>query len=296
MPRDLHRQPNNNDNVKSETSHMAQIEIPHDRALDYSDPLTGKVAIVSGAGTYGGGGVGNGAAAAILFAIHGAEVCLVDKNIEWTEDIESVIREQGGTSISIQADVTKEDGCKKVVEETVSEFSKVDILHNNVGGGPLKDVTEATIEDWQRSIDTNLMSAVHMCRHTVPEMASSGGGSIINVSSVTALRPKRGSSSALYTATKAGLIGLTRSLAIDHAPDRIRVNSIMPGLIWTPKIEEMFSTEERLERQESTPLPKEGNPWDVGQAAFFFASDLSRFITGVNLPVDGGFLLTSAPN
>ena len=138
------------------------------------------------------------------------------------------------------------------------------------------------------------MSMINMGRYAIPRMISSGGGSIINVSSVSALRPKAGKSSAPYTVNKAAVVGLTQAMALDHARDHIRVNCIMPGLIWTPKLAHA-AADARESRQVSTPLPVEGESWDIGWAAVFLASDEAKFVTGIVLPVDGGFLLTSSP-
>ena len=258
--------------------------------------LTGKVAIVSGAGTFGGSGVGNGAAAAILFARSGAKVLLTDAVPEWAEATARIIREEGGEASTATADATNPDDCQNAVSAAIERYGALHILHNNVGGGGIGgSVVEATDEDWQRSASVNLMSMVNMCRCAVPHMKAAGGGSIINVSSVTALRPKPGRSSAQYTVNKSAVIGLTRALALDHAPDNIRANCILPGLMWTPRLAQA-SEDRRQMRQNSTPLPVEGASWDIGNAALFLASDEARFITGVTLPVDGGFLLTSAPN
>ncbi len=258
--------------------------------------LSGKVAIVSGAGTYGGRGVGNGAAAAILFARQGACVVLVDAVREWADATREIIEEEGGEAMSASADVTNPDDCARVVGEAVERYGGLHILHNNVGGGGGSgSVVDATEEDWSRSISVNLMSMINMGRWAVPQMKTSGGGSIINVSSVTALRPKAMRSSAPYTVNKSAVVGLTRAMAVDHASDNIRVNCIMPGLMWTPRLESS-SPDAREMRRTSTPLPVEGLGWDIGYAALYLASDEARFVTGVVLPVDGGFLLTSAPN
>jgi NAD(P)-dependent dehydrogenase (short-subunit alcohol dehydrogenase family) len=134
-----------------------------------------------------------------------------------------------------------------------------------------------------------------MSRYAIPHMQAGGGGSIINVSSVAALRPKRTSSSAPYTVSKAAVVGLTTAMALDHAKDNIRVNCIMPGLIWTPRVAAGRAAAREI-RRASTPLPVEGEAWDIAWAAVYLASDEARFVTGVVLPVAGGFLLTSAPH
>ena len=264
-----------------------------------SQRLEGKVAVVSGAGTYGGSGVGNGAAAAILFAREGAKIVLVDAEQQWAEATKAIIEEEGGEAITAAADVTNPDDCRRAIDAAVERFGGVHILHNNVGGGGGSgSVVEATGEDWQVSMNVNLMSMINMSRYAVPHMTASGGGAIVNVSSVTALRPKAGRSSAPYTVNKSAVVGLTRAMALDHADDNVRVNCIMPGLMWTPRVASgnAENADARDTRQTSTPLPVEGEGWDIGWAAVFLASDQAKFITGVTLPVDGGFLLTSAPN
>ncbi len=257
--------------------------------------LDGKVAIVSGAGTYGGQGVGNGAATAILMAREGARVVLVDAVLEWAEATRVRIEAEGGSAMSVVADVTKPEDCGRAVEAALERYGALHVLHNNVGGGGRGSVVEASDDDWQRSAAINLMSAVHMSRHAIPHMKSTGGGAIVNVSSVTALRPKRESSSVLYSVNKAAIVGLTQAMALDHAGDNIRVNCIMPGLMWTPRVAH-GAPRMRETREASTPLPLEGEGWDIAWAAVYLASDEARFVTGVVIPVDGGFLLTSAPN
>ena len=257
--------------------------------------LEGKVAVVSGAGTYGGKGVGNGAATAIVFARQGARVVLVDAEEKWAEATKAIIEDEGGEAITATADVTNSEECQQAINMAVESFGGIQILHNNVGGGARGSVVEATEETWARSISVNLMSMINMSRCAIPHMIAGGGGSIIHVSSVSALRPKAGDSSAPYTVNKSAVVGLTSAMALDHAKDNVRVNCIMPGLMWTPRLA-YGSADARETRRTSTPLPVEGQGWDIGWAALYLASDEARFVTGIVLPVDGGFLLTSAPN
>jgi NAD(P)-dependent dehydrogenase (short-subunit alcohol dehydrogenase family) len=208
----------------------------------------------------------------------------------------AIIEEEGGDAITATADVTNPEECQRAIDTAVERFGGLHILHNNVGGGGGRgSVVEATEETWQRSISINLMSMVNMSRYAIPHMISSGGGAIINVSSVSAPRPKAGKSSAPYTVNKAAVVGLTSAMALDHAGDNIRVNCIMPGLIWTPRVARGPAGSREI-RQTSTPLPVEGESWDIGWAAVYLASDEAKFVTGIVLPVDGGFLLTSSPN
>ncbi|MDA0769297.1 MAG: SDR family NAD(P)-dependent oxidoreductase [Chloroflexi bacterium] len=257
--------------------------------------LEGKIAVVSGAGTYGGSGVGNGAATAIVFAREGAKVLLVDAEERWAEATKVIIQDEGGEAETASADVTNPDDCRRAIDLAVERFGGLHILHNNVGGGARGSVVEATEETWQQSISVNLMSMVNMCRYAIPQMIAAGGGSITNVSSVTALRPKADYSAAPYTVNKSAVVGLTSAMALDHAKDNVRVNCIMPGLMWTPRLA-TGPVDARETRRTSTPLPVEGEGWDIGYAALYLASDEARFVTGIVLPVDGGFLLTSAPN
>lgn len=274
----------------------ADIEsiIANAREMSERDNLNGRVAIITGAGTQGGEGVGNGAATAILLARKGVKVTLVDKDPEQMAITEAIIEEEGGEFLSLKADVTDPDDCQWVVETTVDKFNDLHILHNNVGGGaPRNSVENATFETWEKSISINLMSTISMSKYAIPHIRESGGGSIINVSSVTALIPKGDGSSAPYTTTKSATMGLTRAMARDHGHDQIRVNCILPGLIWTPGVARHLS-DEREKRKEATPYACEGSPWDIGWTAVFLASDRSRFITGTTLPVDGGFTLTAS--
>lgn len=266
--------------------------IPSDTRFENrgSSRLAGNVAIVSGAGTHGGSGVGNGAATAILFAAHGADVALVDQNPDWVESTREIIDSIDGNAISITADVTNPDECEAAVEQTVDAFDRLDILHNNVGGGPRDNVVDVTPAEWHDSFQLNMMSAISMSRFSIPRMKTTGSGAIITTSSLQAYRPSY--DYAPYTVFKTGIMGLTRSLAMDYAADNIRANCIMPGPIWTPKVASSRTETDREKRRKSTPVPKEGKPWDVGWAAVFLASDEATWISGTTLPVEGGALLT----
>jgi NAD(P)-dependent dehydrogenase (short-subunit alcohol dehydrogenase family) len=255
--------------------------------------LKDKVAIVTGAGAQGGTGISIGKATAVLFARQGAKVVLVDRVGDWAEDTRTMILREGGEAVVIETDVTNPEECRRVVDTSIERYGKVDVLFNNVGRGFRGTVLEATDEEWQQAMDTNVLSMVYMSSSAIPHMMAAGGGSIINVSSVTALRPKR---VAPYTVSKAAVIGLTHAMALDHASDNIRVNCIMPGLVYTPRVAHRTTAEEREIRRKSTPLQIEGEAWDIGWAAVYLASDEARWVTGVVLPVDGGFMLTSAPN
>lgn len=251
--------------------------------------LEGKVAIVSGAGSSG-PGIGNGKATAILFAREGAGVLLVDREADRAEETQKIIQEEGGESAVFEADVTDEEQAKKAVEAAVESYGRLDILHNNVGIGTRGSVLDVVEEDWDRVMAVNLKSMVFCSKYAIPRMLETGGGSIINVSSVAGMR---GHGLVAYSASKGGVIAMTRTMAVQHAKDNIRVNCIAPGPVYTPMVAGDMTEELRELRRTSVPLMIEGEAWDVAWAAVYLASDESRWVTGVLLPVDGGLTATS---
>ena len=247
--------------------------------------LEGKVAIVTGAGSSG-DGVGNGKAAAILFAREGAKVLLVDFQEDRAQETLQIIQEEGGVASTLQGDMTKLEDCERMAETAMGRYGRVDILDNNVGLSQRGTVVEVSEEDWDRVITVNLKTIMLASKATIPCMiASGGGGAIINISSIAGIRAH---SSTPYSASKAGVIGLTFSMAADHASDNIRVNAIAPGLVYTPMVAPRMNDDLRQLRSEAAPLKSEGTGWDVGYAALFLASDEARWITGICLPVDAG--------
>jgi NAD(P)-dependent dehydrogenase (short-subunit alcohol dehydrogenase family) len=251
--------------------------------------LSGKAAIVAGAGSRG-PGLGNGKAAAILFAREGASVLCVDQQLARADETVGLITAEGGTASAFAADVTRAADCRAMVAAAVERYRGLHILHNNVGIESRKDVLETTEEDWDRVMTVDLKSMLLATQAAIPAMAERGGGSIICVSSVAALR---GHGRTAYAAAKAGIIGLVRSVAAQVGRQGIRVNAIAPGMVWTPMVEDL-GPEARERRRRASPLGTEGTGWDVGWAAVFLASDESRWITGQTLVVDGGVTLTTA--
>lgn len=250
--------------------------------------LDGKIAIVTGAGSRG-DILGNGQATAILFAREGAKVMLVDSNQENLDRTQDHIELEGGVCISFVGDVTDSSMCREIVKNTIDEYGSLDILHNNVGIGGAGNVVQVSEEDWDRVLRVNIKSMMLMGKYSVPEMGVSGGGSIINISSISAIRP-RGLTP--YTVSKSGVIALTKAMAVDHAEDGIRVNCILPGPIYSSMTAPNMTPEKRQIRQEASPLKVEGTPWDVAWAAVFLASDEAKWVTGVALNVDGGVTLS----
>jgi NAD(P)-dependent dehydrogenase (short-subunit alcohol dehydrogenase family) len=253
-----------------------------------SGRLAGKVAIVAGAGSRG-PGLGNGKAAAILFAREGASVLCVDAQIARAEETVALISGEGGRASAFAADVTRGADCRAMVAAARERYGGLHVLHNNVGIESRKDILETTEEDWDRVMTVDLKSMLLATQAAIPAMAEGTGGSIICVSSVAAMR---GHGRTAYAAAKAGVIGFMRSVAAQVGRQGIRVNAIAPGMVWTPMVENL-GPEARERRRRASPLGTEGTGWDVGWAAVFLASDESRWITGQTLVVDGGVTLTT---
>ena len=253
--------------------------------------LEGKVAIVTGAGSSG-QGIGNGRAASILFAREGAKVLLVDFVEDRARETLGIIQEEGGEAAVFEGDMTKIDDCRRMVDAAMDYYGRLDILDNNVGVSQRGTVVEVSEDDWDRVMTINIKTMMLAAKAAIPRMIESGdGGSIINISSIAGLRAH---SSTPYSTSKAGVIGLTFSMAADHAKDNIRVNCIAPGLVYTPMVAPRMDADLREHRRSSAPLATEGTAWDIGYAALFLASEEARWITGVVLPVDAG-LLTVTP-
>jgi NAD(P)-dependent dehydrogenase (short-subunit alcohol dehydrogenase family) len=254
--------------------------------------LESKVAIVTGAGSRA-AGIGNGRAAAILFAREGAKVLIVDNNTTAAEETLAAITKEGGEAEIFIGDVTRAVDCRAMVERAVHRWGRLDILDNNVGIEGPGSVLSVTEEYWDQVMTVNVKSMMLTGKYGVPAMATGGGGSIVNISSISALRP-RGLTA--YSTSKGAVIALTRAMAIDHAKDGIRVNCIAPGPVYTPMVYSGGMTDDvRERRRRASPLGIEGTGWDIGYAALFLASDEARYITGVVLVVDGGVTISSPP-
>jgi NAD(P)-dependent dehydrogenase (short-subunit alcohol dehydrogenase family) len=250
--------------------------------------LHGKVAVVTGAGSRG-PGVGNGKAAAILFAREGARVLCVDAKPENAEETAKLIAQEGGEAAVFAADVTRKADCDGMVRAALDRWGAVDILHNNVGIESRKSLFETTEEEWDKVMTVNLKSMLLATQAAAKPMVEQGRGAIICVSSVAAMR---GHGRTTYAAAKAGVIGFVRTCAAQLGPKGVRVNAIAPGMVWTPMVESV-GPELREKRRKASPLGTEGEGWDVGWAAVFLASDEARWVTGQTLVVDGGLTLTT---
>jgi NAD(P)-dependent dehydrogenase (short-subunit alcohol dehydrogenase family) len=251
--------------------------------------LAGKVALISGGGAAG-DGIGNGRAAAILLSRAGAKVVVADRKLELAERTVEMIAAEGGTAIALATDVTVESDCQRLVEVTVDRFGRLDLLDNNVGIGSRGSVVEEQPEQYRRVMQVNVESMFLLSKYAIPAMIKTAkGGAIVNISSISALRP-RGLTT--YTTSKAAIIGLTRAMAVDHGRDNIRVNCICPGPMYTPMVYARGMSEAaRAQRTKASVLQREGTGWDVGHAVKFLLSDYARYITGQVLVVDGGVTL-----
>jgi len=256
--------------------------------------LKDKVAIVTGAGSVG-PGWGNGKATAVLFAREGARVFAVDINLAAAEETKGIIEKEGGECTVHKVDVSKSDEVKAMVDRCVETYGRIDILHNNVGmvvvGGPV----ETSEETWDRVNAVNLKSMFLTCKYVLPHMERQGGGAIVNISSIAAIR-YTGVPYVTYYATKAGILQLTQGIALQYAEKNIRANAILPGLMNTPFIVEPLKeaygdgdVDKMIEvRNNQCPMKRMGDAWDVAYAALFLASDEAKYITGAQLVVDGG--------
>ena len=259
--------------------------------------LKEKVAIVTGAGSIG-EGWGNGKATAVLYAREGAKVLCVDLNLNSAQETVNIITNEGGEAIVFEADVTDSEQVEAMVSETKEKFGKIDILHNNVGIAEVGGVVETNEESWVRVHNVNLKSAYLTTKHTIPCMLEQGEGAIVNVSSIAGER-WLGVPYISYATTKAALTQMTRVIARQYAPQNIRCNAILPGLMKTPMVAHSLqgsygdADEDELwsRREEQVPLNRVGDAWDVAYAALYLASDEARYVTGASLVVDGGITL-----
>jgi NAD(P)-dependent dehydrogenase (short-subunit alcohol dehydrogenase family) len=244
--------------------------------------LQGRTAIVTGASR------GIGRAIAELFAAEGARVTLVSRSPEGLDDTAQAIRAAGGSALVVAADVTAPDTGERVVAATLDEFGSVDVLVNNAGGNTfMAPISDLRPSGWDKAIALNLGSAIRLIQAALPSLVASGHGSIVNVSSVTALRaaPLLGA----YGAAKAALVSATQTLAVELGVQPVRVNALVPGWIATD-LTDFLRHDETLEGGvlERVPMGRWGRPEEIAQAALFLAGDRSSFMTGQSLVVDGG--------
>ena len=258
--------------------------------------LKDKVALVVGAGQQAGDTVGNGRATVILFAREGAKVVAVDKDLASAEETAAIARAEGGDCVAVRGDVTSGEDCADFVQACTERHGRIDILHYNVGitgDGLDSDPMGLPEEVWDRVMDVNLKGLYRTSRLVVPVMREQHSGAIIGVSSIFSICSV---DRVVYKASKAGMNAFCHMLASTNWDYGIRCNVIMPGLMNTPisigyrvRRSGVSADEVRAARDAQVPLNRKmGTGWDTAHAAVFLASDEARFITGVNLPVDGG--------
>jgi len=256
--------------------------------------LKDKVVFLTGAGSIG-PGWGNGKAAAVLFAREGARVFCVDINLAAAEETAGLIRGEGGQAEACRADVAKAAEVAAMVARCLEVYGRIDVLDNNVGilelGGPV----ELSEEGWDRVFDVNIKSMFLTCKHVLPVMVAQGGGAIVSIASIAAIRDI-GVPYVAYNASKGAVLSFTRAVALQYARQGIRANAILPGLMNTPMIVEPLKgayaggdVDEMIRiRDAQCPTGKMGDAWDVAYAALFLASDEAKYITATELVVDGG--------
>jgi len=254
--------------------------------------VEGKVAIVTGAGSTPGPGIGTGKAAAVVLAREGATVLCVDVVPERAAATKALIESEGGSAEVVAADCTRSADCEAMVAEAVGRFGRLDVLVNNIGRAFVGTVVDTSEEEWDRALALNLRTAFLASKHAVPAMAAGGGGSIVNISSISAVR---GDGTVAYSAAKGALLAMTVDMAYSHGREGIRVNAIAPGHITTPMVHSVQQPGPGAEfmdtmRREAGLLGTAGDGWDVGWAVGFLASDEARWVTGTLLPVDAGVL------
>jgi len=253
-----------------------------------------KVAIVTGAGCVG-PGWGNGRAVAVRLAEEGAYVLAVDRD---PERLAETLERAGPARARIKtsaADVTRSDSVAAMVAACIEAFGTIDVLVNNVGGSAPGGPVEMTEDVWATQIDLNLKSVFLTCKHVLPTMLARRGGAIVNLASTSGLR-WTGSAQVAYAATKAGVIQLSRVVAVQHAAQGVRVNTVVPGQLHTPMVETRLASQRAggdvdallTQRQKRIPLGFMGDGRDTAAAVLFLASDEARFITGTEIVVDGG--------
>lgn len=247
-----------------------------------SRPLEGRVAVITGASK------GFGRVIANALAAEGVHLALFSRNTALLAEVEFELRPSGVQVLSVTGDVTREEDVRRFEQETIARFGKVQILVNNAGVNIRKPVTDFTLEEWRTVVDTNLTGAFLVTRSFVPHMKGQGYGRILNLTSIMShiALPQR----TAYAASKTGLLGFTKALALELAPERITVNGISPGPFATemnaPLLNNPVANADFLSR---IPLGRWGDPADIGKMVLYLCSEAAGFITGTDLLIDGGW-------
>ncbi|MFC0220029.1 SDR family NAD(P)-dependent oxidoreductase [Pseudochelatococcus lubricantis] len=248
--------------------------------------LAGKIALITGAGA------GIGREAAILFAAEGASVVVAELDGTAGGETVRLIEAAGGRACFVAMDVTEPESVESGVRQAVETFGALDILYNNAGGSTMHDgpVTEVPLDEFWRAIRLDLLGTWLVCRYGIPELIKAGGGSVINASSVVALIGWGGKDA--YTAAKGGVTALTRSMAVEYAPYKVRVNAVAPCVTRTPRVMEQLAANATTQKFAEQHLLGLAEPRDVAQAALFLASDEAARTTGHIIRVDSGLTIS----
>ncbi len=257
--------------------------------------LDGKVALVTGAGTVG-PGWGNGKATAVLLARQGAQVFCLDINADAVAETVSIIAAEGGAAAAHTCDVTRGDDVAEAVAACVARFGALDILVNNVGGSAPGGAVSMPEEAWDAQMDLNLRSVFLGCKHALPHLRQRAPSAIVNLASIACLRMSEDRPHIAYSASKHGVIALSKSVAMENARAGVRCNTVIPGLMHTPLVEHRLVRQLGANdaaaliarRNAQVPMGQMGDGWDVAHAVLFLASHEAKHITGTELLVDGG--------
>ena len=244
--------------------------------------ISDKVAIITGAAS------GIGRATAILFAKEGGKVVVADKNEVGGNETVDLIRSDGGQAIFDYVNVTSATDIQGMVKTTINTYGKLNILVNNAGIAIRLPVVDLSEEDWDRNIDVNLKSIYLSSKYAIPRMIENSGGSIVNIASIYGI--VGGRIRAAYAASKGGVVNLTRSMALDYALHKIRVNCVCPGFVNTPLLKNILKNKEEYQAlADLHPMGRLGDMLEIALGVLYLASDESSFVTGIALPIDGGY-------
>ena len=244
--------------------------------------ISDKVAIITGAAS------GIGRTTAILFAKEGGKVVVADKNEVGGNETVDLIRSDGGQAIFDYVNVTSATDIQCMVKTTINTYGKLNILVNNAGIAIRLPVVDLSEEDWDRNIDVNLKSIYLSSKYAIPRMIENGGGSIVNIASIYGI--VGGRVRAAYAASKGGVVNLTRSMALDYALHKIRVNCVCPGFVNTPLLKNILKNKEEYQAlADLHPMGRLGDMLEIALGVLYLASDESSFVTGIALPIDGGY-------
>lgn len=245
--------------------------------------LDGKVAFITGSGS------GIGRAGAILFAREGSKVIVADISREGGQHTVAMVREDGGDANYVHTDVTDPESVERAIASTIATYGKLNVLYNDAGGSTAQDgpVTKVSIDEFWRVIRVDLYGTFLCCKYAIPELIKAGGGAVINTTSYVALAGIKGRDA--YTAAKGGVLAMTRSMAVNYAKHKIRVNAIAPGAILTERVKKFIADDPRVASMDEHHMLGMGEPEDIARMALFLASDEARIVTGAIFPVDSGW-------